>query len=172
MSLNVQVVANKCQFSNEFPNGFILPINAQVALTKCALTIPVFIQNVLIVPPMLGPARGQDAFRICIDGIVNYLTWDDIYNAHVAYGQVGNIEPDITADDYFSGYYEYFTNNQMYFNTNPTSVANDGNKPPFTWVLAKAIDTKYQFYSCNDISTYEGQDIGLDQYNAGAQKFH
>ena len=167
MSLNIQVTANKCDFSNEFSEGFDLPAHSQVALTKCNLSIPVFVQNILYVPEIPIGERLNTALIVVIDGIANAITWTALFTAHQTYPSINAIEPNIIANDYFSGDYQYFTNNRVYLNTNPANVA-DGSKPPFSWVLAKAINDNYDFYRTHDISNWESQStsIGIGATNS------
>jgi hypothetical protein len=171
MSLNIQVVANKCEFSNEFSEGITLPANTQIALTKLGMNIPVFIQNVVRVPRIGNPdgtdptgQRNEVALVVIIDGITKQITWLDIFNAHIQYPGVAILEPNLTINGYYSGGYTYFTNNKFYLQTEPQSALRDGNLPPFTWVLAKAIENAYQFYDITDISEWKGNDCSFGAF--------
>lgn len=164
MSLNIQVVADKCEFTNEFSSGFLIPDNAQVALTKCSMDIPIFIQNIVKIPARTVAERAENAIYVTIDGIIKAITWNDIFVAHTQYIQPsgnGEIEPGLNSDTYFSGNYQYFTNNKLYLFTFPTSAANDGDKPCFSWVLAEAINRAFDFYRVCDISEWKSQAIGV-----------
>ena len=160
MSLNIQVVANKCEFTNEFSEGFEVPPNAQIALTKCRVTVPVFIQNVVYVPQIAALDRANTAVYIQIDGIIKSLTWTDLFVAWTNYTPGITIEPNITAADFFSGNYPFFTNNKINFATNPANAL-DGDKATFGWVLAKAINDKFNFYTCSNISEWKSSGVGI-----------
>lgn len=176
MSLNIQTCANKCEYTNEFSNGFVIPSNAQVALTKCNMVVPVFIQNILRVPEIpaglpngVTPTRSDVALYAIIDGIVHSVTWTELYAAHTEYDEGVLIEPTLTEDQYFNGTYEYWCNNKMYFHTSPPNAL-DGDKISFSSVLARAIENKYAFYRVKDISEWESQAIGIGQFDAGSRE--
>tara|TARA_R110000803_G_scaffold123387_1_gene191288 strand:+ start:212 stop:2260 length:2049 start_codon:yes stop_codon:yes gene_type:complete len=177
MSLNIQTVANKCEYTNEFSNGFVVPTNAQAALTKCNMVVPVFIQNIIRVPLLPAgipggatPTRADIALYAVIDGIIEEISWTDLYTAHTQYDNGATIEAGLTANEYFSGAYEYWTNNKIYFHTSPANLANDGDKASFSWVLAKAIQNKFSFYRITDISVWKSQSIGIGQASAGSSQ--
>ena len=165
MSLNIQVVANKCEFTNEFSEGFEVPPNAQIALTKCRMTTPVYIQNVLFVPLIALADRADTAVYVNIDGIIKGITWTDLFVAWTNYDAGVAIEPTIVADDFFSGNYPFFTNNKVYFSTNPVSI-NDGDKASISWILSKAINDKFNFYTSVDCSDWESRGIGIGNWDA------
>jgi len=168
MSLNIQVVANKCEFSNEFSEGFTCPANTQVALTKCALSVPVFIQNVLKVPAIDAGIRDTNALIVNIDGIVKSITFTDLFNAYRTYEGITNLEPNIDIDDFYSGGYQFFTNNRMYYWSFPYNATRDGDKPSFSWVLGKAINDAYSFYRITDVSKWRSQDVNFGLSKTGS----
>ena len=160
MSLNVVLTADKCNFQNHFSDPMILPKNAQIALTKAGMVVPIFIQNILKVPQLDNAQRALDALTIQIDGINHGLTWTELYTAYSSYERLLNWEPNLTANKFFSGEYEMWTNNYVYFE-NSVPQTGDGDKPKISWVIAKAISDKFQFYDAVDCSDYEDAPIGL-----------
>ena len=166
MSLNIQCVSNSCDFSNEFSEGFDLPANSQIALTKCNLSTPLFVQNVLYMPQIAALDRANASIYVQIDGIIKEITWTDLFVAWSNYTPGTNVEPNITAGDFFSGYYPFFTNNKVFFNTVGGSLV-DGDKANFSVILAMAISQKFHFYTCTDCSEWDSQGLGIGNYTGG-----
>ena len=166
MSLNVVLTSGKTSFQNYFSDPMILPKNGQIALTKASMVIPIFIQNILRVPQIAVGNRGDECLRVCIDGINHGITWTELFNAYASYERILQWEPSLDANRFFSGQYEMWTNNYAYFENVPAQVG-DGDKPKISWVIAKAITTKYQFYNAVDCSDYDDAPIGLGAETTG-----
>ena len=145
MSINIGLASDKCQFSNYFPDGITFPARSNIALTKLSTTIPMFSQQILVVPKILLANRGDTALVVCIDGIESNITWTDLFTAHQLYPGLSNVEPNLIATNYFSGFYQYFVNNNLNIKD---STGLSGSKPPLIWVISKAINTIYEFYNC------------------------
>ncbi len=162
MSLNIQVVADKTNFSNHFNDVITIPANSKMALTKCEMTVPMLVQNILLVPNLTVAQRGNTAIEVFIDGITNNITWLDIYTAYAQYPDINKVEPNLNQTTFFSGEYPLFTNNKMIFQTNPPSAVRDGDRPSIFWAMAKAISNAFDFYDAVDISTWvqNGFNIG------------
>ena len=160
MSINVVLTSDKCQFQNHFSDALIMPKNASVALTKASLVLPVMVQNILRVPiRTAGAERAATALNVTIDGIYKEISWSDIFTAYTQYENIIQLEPTLSANKFFSGEYEFWTNNFVYFEGSPGATA-DGSKPNFSWVMAKAIDNAYEYYTITDSSIY--QDVSID----------
>lgn len=155
MSINAILTSDKANFSNYFSDPIVMPSNSQVALTAACITLPYFVQNILI-PPILETAdeRTSLAVRVNIDGIAQDVTWREIFNAYISYGGIVSLEPNLTEDLFFGGSYEIFTNNKITCTSEPPNAARDGEKPTINWALAAAIDAKYEFYAISDASTW------------------
>ena len=161
MSINTVLTSDRTQFKNYFNGGLTLPANANVALTKLSMEIPVFTQTSLYVPLIAAGDRTDNALLVTIDGIEQDITWRDMYNAFVDYPtfqDTSEAEKDITEDDFFSGTYPFFINNDLYLST-------DGNtfysKCPPMYMLARSISEKYQFYTVNNVSEYTDSYSGV-----------
>ena len=169
MSLNVVLTSDKCQFQNYFSDPVILPKNASCALTKCSMVLPIFVQNILKVPQLaIGPERAAVALDVNIDGIYKAITWSDLFTAYSEYKNILQIEPTLSANKFFSGTYEFWTNNYVYIENEPAS-ASDGDKPKFSWVLARALSNTYEFYDITDCSQYDDISIDLGNEPVGDQ---
>ncbi len=113
MSINISVVSNKPEFTNFFSNQITLPTNCEVTMVKANLDIPLLVTTEVEVPFIVGVARPETACFITIEGIVNAVTWTEIYNAHTALAAT-DIDAGVTADEYFSGNYVYMPNNKLF----------------------------------------------------------
>ena len=163
MSLNVVLTSDKCQFQNYFSDPLILPKNASCALTKASMVLPVFVQNILKIPQLaIGAERAAIALEVTIDGIFKDISWNDLFTAYSEYENILQIEPTLSANRFFSGTYEFWTNNYLYIENSPAS-ASDGDKPKFSWVIARALSNAYEFYDITDNSEYD--DVSIDLGN-------
>ena len=155
MSINTVLTSRQTQFKNYFQDGITIPGNANVALTKFSLDVPVFKQTVLTVPAV-DPGDYNDAFlTVFIDGIEKDVTWQNLFDAFVDYPVLGNqstAERDITIAEFYSGIYEFFLNNNLYLSTDGNAYES---KCPIMWAIARAIQEAYQFYTVENISEYD-----------------
>tara|TARA_R110002110_G_scaffold193939_6_gene402665 strand:+ start:1558 stop:3588 length:2031 start_codon:yes stop_codon:yes gene_type:complete len=161
MSLNAVLTADRTQFKNYFSEGITLPAQANVALTKLSLEVPVFMQTSLYVPLIANADRTDNALLVTIDGIEKEITWRDLYNAFVDYPNFADpslAEQDMTEDAFFSGTYPFFINNNLYLSDDGNNFAS---KCPPMYMLARALQEKYQFYKLNNVSTYTDSYSGV-----------
>ncbi len=163
MSINAILTSDKANFQNYFADGIIIPERANVALTKLGMDIPVIAQNTVNIP--LVPDPTLEMIRVEIDGIVHNITWREFYTAWTQYpdpNAVGTLEPAMTENNFFgitgTDTYQFWTNNSVIFDT---GGGNQQSKPPLTWCLARAIENRFQFYSCRDITEYETHFSGI-----------
>ncbi len=165
-SLNVVLTSDKAQFQNYFSDPIILPKNASVTMTKANLVLPVFVQNILRVPELTIAERGEVCLQVVIDGIYKDITWTDLFTAYSEYENITQIEPTLSANKFFSGTYEFWTNNYVYLEGSPGGTA-DGDKPKISWVISRAITNAFLFYEATDCSEYEDISIGIGNEPAG-----
>ena len=158
MSINIQTVADKTIYENHFQDAMTMPINSQIALTKCNMEVPVFVQNVLRVPSVGVVDYTKPLFLVAIDGLQREITYQDFFNAHNSL--IGLIEPGMNIATFYSGNYEIFTNNNLTL-ARPPPAAGDSAKPTFSAILGKAIDREYDFYSCIDISAAVSSQVNV-----------
>ncbi len=162
MSINAVLTSDRTQFRNYFSEGLTIPAQANVALTKCAIDIPIFIQTVLKVPPIAQAFRTNNFLRVNIDGIEHEITFREFFNAVVSYPTVAEfpngVERDLTEDDFYGGDYEFFLNNRLYLSEDTTQT---NIKPNIMWVLSKAISNKYEFYDSTDCTIHDEDYCGI-----------
>jgi len=171
MSINTVLTSDKTQFKNFLSDGIAIPANAAVALSKCAIDVPVFAQKMLRVPLISNALRTRNLFNVTIDGIEKNITFREFYTAFTEYPDAAQfpfgVDQDVTEDIFYGGLYEFFINNKLYFSTDGINYIS---KAPFMWVLAKAISNAYQFYRCTDITEYDEKFCGIpdnQSINAG-----
>ena len=151
MSINTVLVSDRTQFRNFFSDGITLPAHSNVALTKLSMEVPVFTQTSLYVPLIAAADRNSNALLITIDGIQRDITWTDLYNAFVDYpsfGDQSDAEKEMTENAFFSGAYPFFINNDLYLSVDGNNFES---KCPPMYMLARAIQEKYQFYDINNV---------------------
>jgi len=144
MSINIGLVSNKPEFTNFFSENVTLPVNSECVLAKANMDIPVITLTSVKVPAVPAADRADNVLSVMVDGISNVLTWTEIYMAHTAMAEE-DIDAGVSADEYFSGDYEYFPNNSI-TGVDPA----DGHlhsKLNFPNVLAKALTDKFEFYN-------------------------
>lgn len=168
MSLNIQVVADKTEFQNTFSDTIIIPTNAAISLVKAQISLPFFVQNILRIPIITAPNRAQAMFFVMIDGIQHNISWTEFFTAYRTYPRLAALEPNIVANDFFSGSYQFFTNNHLFIEADPPA-AGDGDKPTISWTMAKAISDKFDFYNATDCSIWDTNDMNLTNDPAGSK---
>ena len=170
-SLNINTISNKPHFKNYFSDPITLPKNSMISLPKSNLKIPINIQPVVRAPLVLAGDYGQAAIEIGIDGLFINITWQEIYDAHSSFNTTNDSCEDInlgegsnpgTIANYYANY-KYLPNAANIYLGQNVADANFTNKIkiPFDQVLAKAIDTKLEFYECSSASTYSGDPYAL-----------
>ena len=162
MSINTVLTSDKTQFKNFLSDGIAIPANAAVALSKCAIDVPVFAQKMLRVPLITNALRTRNLFNVTIDGIEKNITFREFYTAFTEYPDAAQfpngLDQDVTEDIFYGGLYEFFVNNKLYFSTDGINYIS---KAPFMWVLSKAISNAFQFYRCTDITVYDEKYCGI-----------
>lgn len=162
MSINTILTSDRTQFKNYLNDGIAIPANAAVALSKCAIDVPIFAQKMLRVPLISNALRTRNLFNITIDGIERNITFREFYTAFTEYPDAAafpfGVDQDVTEDIFYGGLYEFFVNNKLYLSTDAITYIS---KAPFMWVLAKAISNAFQFYRCTDITEYEEKYCGI-----------
>lgn len=143
MSINIGLVSDKPEFQNFFSQSIALPFNAESTLVKADMEIPV-VQMIAVKVPRIDPPYTDTAFIATIDGIVEPITWADLYTAHTALAG-SDLDAGVSQASYFSGDFEYIPNFRLVA-VNLFGLADDFSKINFNSVVAHALDTKYEFY--------------------------
>ena len=143
MSINIGLVSDKPEFSNYFSQQIVFPVNAESTLVKANIDIPLLQMVSVKVPALTVGQRANACLQVMVDGIFVNLTWTDLYTAHTNLNAT-DVDAGVTADQYFSGDYEYIPNNTL-FAIDPGTTEPDI-KLSFIEVLAQAMIEKYEFY--------------------------
>ena len=156
MSINIGLVSDKPEFTNFFSENVTLPVNSEAVLVKANMDIPVLTLNAVIVPFVEAGGRGERILSCIIDGIEKTISWQNIYDAHTQLAS-DDIDSGVTADEYFSGNYEYIPNNQIH-TEDPGGLVKS--KLNFPIVLATAIENQYEFYTLTAQIDKQETDLG------------
>ena len=169
MSINTILSSDKANFQNYFPDGIVIPERANLALTQLGMDIPIIAQNTINIPLVAVVDRDSPALRVEIDGVFNDITWRNLYTAWTQYPDPAipsTLEPNMTEDLFFGNgdpdtTYEFWLNNLVLFSEAP--LGTQLSKPPIMWVIARAIENEFEYYSCRDITTYHTKFSGIEQ---------
>ena len=170
MSLNIQTISDKSNFNNYFSNPLTIPGNSNIALTKSALTIPIIVSPSVKVPNLSVAEQAGNACIVNINGVIEEITWTEIYNAANTFFTANNSIDRWNAPANFFGVHDFRPNDRLLINCANDTLNAAGNtdklKIGFNQVLAKAIDTKFDFYKCIENPTYETENqIAYDKTN-------
>ena len=165
MSINIGLVSDKPEFTNFFSENVTLPVNSEAVLVKANMDLPLLTLTSVTVPPIVAGNRGETACEVEIDGIVKNITWTDLFTAHTTLAG-DDIDAGVTADEYFSGNYEYIPNNQLHVISIGGQIKSKLN---FPIVLGTAIESKYEFYTVEvhlDKNATDLSNIGGGRYTS------
>lgn len=160
MSININLVSDKPEFTNYFSQTVVLPERAEIVMNKANMNIPL-LTAVGVNVPEIAPANRTDICLVCmVDGIDVNITWRDLFTAHTALA-AEDVDNGVTENNYFSGDFQYIPNYPViYVKTNPLPVEYL-KKLNFMDVVAKAITTQLDFYEVYNEAEYNI----LDQSN-------
>lgn len=162
MSLNIQTISDKAEFTNYFTDPMTIPKNAEIVNTKTSLALPIMVSPSVRVPPVPAPYT-DIAITVIIDGVSVDITWQDIYTAHTEFTASGQSIDDIvngSQADYFGKYRFYPNDNVIWLAQNklaPHEIT-EKFKISFNQVLAQAINTKFKFYTVFQNPEYKTSD--------------
>ena len=170
MSLNINTISDKPQFRNYFSDPLTFPKNANVALPKANLQLPILVQPELTVPNVGAGNYGLPAFFCQVDGILENISYQDLFNAHVALEQYSteNLSVGLTIDEYYANY-KFLPNNGVLINSegiNSTDLENRM-KIPLSMIMCQALNNKFNFYDFSSDDKYSGQGYALDNQLTG-----
>ena len=169
MSLNINTIADKPQFRNYFSNPLTFPKNANIALPKANLQVPILVQPELSVPDVGAGNYGRSAFICQVDGISGAISYQELFDAHVAL-EAHSTEKltGLTIDDYYANY-KFLPDNGVLFNSEGinNAVLSNKMKVPLSMIMCKALNTKYNFYDFSSDDKYSGEGYALDNQLVG-----
>ena len=141
MSINIQTISNKSEFTNYFSQPITFPQRTMIAMPKANLQLPVFVNTQIKYPPISFANKDEVCLNITIDGINNDITWNDLYEAHQQIEGIENIT-NMTFEEYMTDY-TFLPNGQLIF----LQGANILTKASFNDILSVAIHNAYKFYN-------------------------
>jgi len=149
MSINIQTISNKSEFTNYFSQPITFPQRTMIAMPKANLQLPVFVNPQIKYPEIIIGDQDNVCLNITIDGINNDITWFDLYSAHIQIEGIENIT-NMTFDEYMKDY-TFLPNGQLIF----LQGANILTKASFNDILSVAINNAYKFYNVTPSSKIE-----------------
>lgn len=142
MSINIQTISNKSEFTNYFSQPITFPQRTMIAMPKANLQLPVFVNPQIKYPPKQDANKDDVCLNITIDGINADITWNDLYEAHKQVEGVENITG-MTFEEYMT-YYTFLPNGQLVYQI--ISPFTQKTKTSFNTILSVAINNAYSFY--------------------------
>ena len=142
MSINIQTISNKSEFTNYFSQPITFPQRTMIAMPKANLQLPVFVNPQIKYPPIADANKDNVCLNITIDGINADISWNDIYEAHKQDEGVENITG-MTFDEYM-GNYTFLPNGQLVYQI--LAPFSQKTKTAFNTILSRAINNAYSFY--------------------------
>lgn len=164
MSINIQTLSNKSEFTNYFSQPITFPQRTMIAMPKANLQLPVFVNPEIKYPNIRDANKNDVCLNITIDGINNDINWNDLYEAHKQVEGIENING-MTFDDYMTNY-TFLPNGQLVF------LQGGGleTKTSFNTILSVAIHNAYKFYNVTPSSKIEQSsekyERDIDLYNS------
>ena len=73
MSININVVSDKPEFTNFFSEQIVLPSNCEATMVKANMDIPLLQMVAVRVPVVIIGNRGEIACYVTIDGILQQM---------------------------------------------------------------------------------------------------
>lgn len=141
MSINIQTISNKSEFTNYFSQPITFPQRTMIAMPKANLQLPVFVNPQIKYPNIEDADKDDVCLNITIDGINNDVTWNDLYEAHKQIEGIENIT-NMTFEEYMTNY-TFLPNGQLIFLQGADLLT----KASFNDILSVAIHNAYKFYN-------------------------
>ena len=154
MSININLVSDKPEFTNYFSESVVLPERAEIVMNKANMNIPIVKVVGITVPEVLLAARTDTCLSVLLDGIEINISWRDLFNAHTALA-AEDIDEGVGENEYYSGEFQYLPNYPAYYIKLLPLPVEYKKKLNFMDVVAKAIDTKAVFYTVKNEANYE-----------------
>ena len=155
MSVPIVLTSDGCEFTNYFSDNVKVVEDAEIALTKASVSIPVVAQQLVRIPFVSGVggggARNEIAFRVMLDGLERGITWRQFYNAwndlniDLGGGVAGLFT--LTEDQFYGGNYNMAMNNNLVLEkiTGGTYAL-----PTIGGTLARALTQNYDFFDARE----------------------
>lgn len=172
MSIPIVLTSDGCEFTNYFSDNVKVVENAEIALTKASVSIPVVAQQTVFIPFVAGAARANIAFRVMLDGLEKGITWTQFYTAWDSLQtDLGGLFS-LTEDQFYSGEFEIGMNNNLVLQS--VATAGTFGLPTISGVLARALTQQYQFFDAREAPPIKFSKIntlnGTINFNANSYK--
>ena len=152
-NLNIIVKSDKCEFTNFFSEPITFPVEAEMALVKANLTVPVLAQQVLTMPAIIGADYAKNWIAVTIDGVQHNFTWQELYNGWNSITSGLEQSSGVTIAQFYSGGFKMFLNNP--YCLVEVGAADVEYKTSWQEAFAAMCDNKFQFYSITPLGNWE-----------------
>ena len=144
MPVPIILTSNKSDFSNYFSDNITFPKNAEMALTKAVMSIPVAVNQYVQMPFSIDLAGelATPCFSLTVDGIQNNITWQDIYDSYTVLDIADGFEP-LTVAQFYENSTQLPLNNFVVWRSGLTPKKR-GN---ICEIIARAFNAKFSFYN-------------------------
>ena len=148
MSVPIVLTSDGCEFTNYFSDNVKVVEDAEIALTKASVSIPVIAQQTVLIPFVSAVGRNDIAFRVMLDGLERGITWSQFYNAWSGLiADLGGLFT-LTEDQFYSRNFEIGMNNNLVLQSNATGGTFA--LPTIGGTLARALTLQYQFFDARE----------------------
>tara|TARA_Y100001938_G_scaffold151159_1_gene246677 strand:+ start:3858 stop:5867 length:2010 start_codon:yes stop_codon:yes gene_type:complete len=150
MSVPIVLTSDGCEFTNYFSDNVKVVEDAEIALTKASVSIPVVAQQLVRIPFVGagGALLSDNAFRVMLDGLERGISWTEFHQAYNSLNtDLGGLYT-IPLAQFYSGDYEIAMNNNIVLE----DIATGGTYglPTISGILARALTLKYQFFDARE----------------------
>lgn len=148
MSVPIVLTSDGCEFTNYFSDNVKVVEDAEIALTKASVSIPVIAQQTVLIPFVAAAGRNEIAFRVMLDGLEKGITWSQFYNAWSGLiADLGGLFT-LTEDQFYSRSFEIGMNNNLVLMRNNTGITYG--LPTIAGILARALTQQYDFFEARE----------------------
>jgi hypothetical protein len=177
MSAPLVLTSDGCEFSNYFSDNIKVVEDSEVSLVKACMSIPVYAQQYITIPPVSAIDRPFTAFEFSIDGLFVEMIWSELYDSWFS---LTNPVLQLTQDQFFDGTTQIPLNNNVMFGNDvtgkftiitirevfadfiqrPNFAAGVGITPPINWIQYSAQAPSSNKFS--NVARIENSDIVIN----------
>lgn len=151
-NLNIIVKSDKCEFTNFFSEPITFPVEAEMALVKANLTVPVLAQQVITMPAVIGADYAKNWIAVTIDGVQHAFSWQDFYDGWNSIATGLEQSTGVTIAQFYDGSFEMFLNNP--YCLVEVGAVDVEYKTSFQEAFANMCDAKFQFYAVTPLGNW------------------
>lgn len=151
-NLNIIVKSDKCEFTNFFSEPITFPVEAEMALVKANLTVPVLAQQSLTMPAVIGVDYAKNWIAVTCDGVQHNFSWQDLYDGWNSITTGLEQSNGVTIAQFYAGDFEMFLNNP--YCLVERGAADVEYKTSWQEAFAAMCNAKFQFYQITPLGNW------------------